>query len=241
MRENLPIDTTTERVRVLLVEDESKIADFVVTGLGKMNIEVEHCENGEAGLQAFLNGDYDVVVLDVMLPKLNGFEVLQRIRQQDTEVGVIMLTAKSELVDRLHGFELGADDYLSKPFYVEELSARIRALCHRKQQDSDNHITYQNLSLNVADRTAHWGELSAVLSQREFSLLSYLMRSPGHIYSRQQILKHVWGLDFDPETNVVDVCVGRIKRKLTRGQGRHDSPIESVRGVGYRLKTEVLG
>jgi two-component system OmpR family response regulator len=235
------MEAVTDRVRVLLVEDESKIADFVITGLGKMNVDVDHRENGELGWQAFTDGDYDIVVLDVMLPKLNGFELLQKIRQRDTEIGVIMLTAKSELADRLQGFELGADDYLPKPFYVEELSARIRALCHRKQQDNDNHIVYKKLSLSVADRTAHWGDVGAVLSQREFSLLSYLMRSPGHIYSRQQILKHVWGLDFDPETNVVDVCVGRIKRKLTRGPGRQESPIESVRGVGYRLKTEVLG
>jgi two-component system OmpR family response regulator len=235
------METVTDRVRVLLVEDESKIADFVISGLSKMNFEVDHRENGELGWQAITDGDYDIVVLDVMLPKLNGFELLQKIRQRDTEIGVIMLTAKSELSDRLQGFELGADDYLSKPFYVEELSARIRALCHRKQQDSDNHLVYKNLSLSVTERTAHWGDIGAVLSQREFSLLSYLMRSPGHIYSRQQILKHVWGLDFDPETNVVDVCVGRIKRKLTRGPGRQESPIESVRGVGYRLKTEILG
>ena len=235
------MDTSADRVRVLLIEDESKIADFVIAGLSKLDFDVAHRDNGESGLQAFMEGDYDIVVLDVLLPKLNGFEVLKKIRQTNTEVGVLMLTAKSELIDRLHGFELGADDYLSKPFYVEELSARIRALWHRKHHDSDHHLSYKNLSLDVTDRTAHWGDTSAVLSQREFSLLGYLMRSPGHIYSRQQILKHVWGLDFDPETNVVDVCVGRIKRKLMRGQGKQDSPIESVRGVGYRLKIEVLG
>lgn len=234
------MNVTDQKLQVLLVEDEIKIAEFVIDGLGKKNMAVHHCENGEAGLRAFLDSSYDVVLLDVMLPKLSGFEVLQQIRQHNTDVSVIMLTARSELPDRLQGFELGADDYLSKPFYVEELIARIQALQHRKSPDSDSRLAYQSLSLDVTARTAHWGELTAVLSQREFSLMAYLMRSPGHIYSRQQILKHVWGLDFDPETNVVDVCVGRIKRKLTRGPNKHDSPIESVRGVGYRLKTEAL-
>ena len=232
--------TLTENVRVLLVEDEIKIADFVIAGLQKKHMSVVHCDNGEAGLKAFNAGSYDIVLLDVMLPKLNGFELLEQIRQHDTEVGVIMLTAKSDLPDRLQGFELGADDYLSKPFYVEELIARIHVVCSRKLPDGDNRIAYKDFVLDVTDRSVHWSELSAVLSQREFSLLAFLMRSPGHIYSRQQILKHVWGLDFDPETNVVDVCVGRIKRKLTRGPIKHDSPIESVRGVGYRLKTEAL-
>ena len=234
------MDTDNSPVRVLLVEDESKIAEFVIAGLTRMQCDVTHCENGEAGWQAFLEGDYDIVVLDVMLPKLDGFEVLKRIRERGADVGVIMLTAKAELTDRLQGFELGADDYLSKPFYVEELGARIRALWHRKHHENDTHIGYKTLVLDVADRTARWGEVTAVLSQREFSLLAFLMRSPGHIYSRQQILKHVWGLDFDPETNMVDVCVGRIKRKLMRGLGKSASPIESVRGVGYRLKTEAL-
>lgn len=234
------MEMTVTPVRVLLIEDESKIAEFVIAGLKKVNFDVTHCENGEAGLQAFQAGLHDVVVLDVMLPKINGFEVLQKIRQSTLDVCVLMLSAKSELVDRLHGFDLGADDYLPKPFYVEELVARIKALLHRKQADSANQIVCQDLVLNMTDRTATWGDVSAVLSQREFSLLGYLMRSPGHIYSRQQILKYVWGLDFDPETNVVDVCVGRIKRKLLRREGMKESPIESVRGVGYRLRVEVL-
>ena len=225
-------------MRVLLIEDEPKIAEFVVAGLSRMDFDVTHCEDGESGYQSFIDNGYDVVVLDVMLPRINGFEVLQKIRQSGSDTGVLMLTAKSELADRLHGFELGADDYLPKPFYVEELVARIRALRHRKHSDVEGQVVHKSLVLNIAERTANWRDVSAVLSQREFSLLSYLMRSPGHIYSRQQILKHVWGLDFDPETNVVDVCVGRIKRKLVRGQGKQESPIESVRGVGYRLRTE---
>ena len=234
------METMVDPVRVLLIEDELKIAEFVIAGLSKVNFTVTHCENGELGFQTFETGRYDVVILDVMLPKINGFDVLQKIRQCDADVCVLMLSAKSELGDRLHGFELGADDYLPKPFYVEELIARIKAMLHRKQPEPASQIVCKDLVLDMNDRTAHWGDVTAVLSQREFSLLSYLMRSPGHIYSRQQILKYVWGLDFDPETNVVDVCVGRIKRKLVRRKGKQDSPIESVRGVGYRLRVEVL-
>jgi DNA-binding response OmpR family regulator len=232
--------TMVDPVRILLIEDEWKIAEFVIAGLSKLNFSVTHCENGELGFQTFEANHHDVVILDVMLPKINGFDVLQKIRHCDSDVCVLMLSAKSELGDRLHGFELGADDYLPKPFYVEELIARIKAMLHRKQPDTTNQIIFKDLVLDMTDRSAHWGDVTAVLSQREFSLLSYLMRSPGHIYSRQQILKYVWGLDFDPETNVVDVCVGRIKRKLLRRNGHQNSPIESVRGVGYRLRVEVL-
>jgi len=234
------MEHAVEQPRVLLVEDEAKIAEFVLAGLREFHFDVTHCEDGESGLETFLTGAFDVVVLDVMLPKRNGFEVLQRIRQTHTEVGVLMLTAKSELADRLQGFELGADDYLPKPFYVEELIARIKALLHRRAPEAENRMAQGSLVLHLAERSVQWDGLTAILSQREFSLLSYLMRAPGHIYSRQQILKHVWGLDFDPETNVVDVCVGRIKRKLMRGHGHQEFPIESVRGVGYRLKSEVL-
>lgn len=117
------MEPINDRVRVLLIEDESKIAEFVIAGLSKANFDVTHCENGESGFQAFLQSNYDIVVLDVMLPKIDGFEVLKRIRQSDSDTGVLMLTAKSELTDRLHGFDLGADDYLPKPFYVEACCA----------------------------------------------------------------------------------------------------------------------
>jgi DNA-binding response OmpR family regulator len=173
-----------------------------------------------------------------MLPKLNGFEVLQQAKAAAIDMPIIILSAKVDLSDRLKGFDLGADDYLPKPFFVEELLARIKLVSKRSMSDEVKEISVGNLTLDVVTRHAKWFDVTASLSQREFSLLAYLMRSPGHIYSRQQILKHVWEIHFDPETNLVDVCVRRIKLKLDRGNIVPFPPIESVRGVGYRLRLE---
>lgn len=225
-------------MKILLIEDEAKIADFVLKGLADAGFAVTHVNDGEQGLQAILQTDHDLVVLDLMLPKLNGYDVLRQAREQGKKTPVIILSAKVDLQDRLIGFDVGADDYLPKPFFVEELAARIKAVLHRKAPVQVDEIKVGHLSLDVVSHKVTWFEVTSVLSQREFNLLAFLMRSPGHIYSRQQILKHVWEINFDPETNVVDVCVRRIKRKLERGSQKMPSPIESVRGVGYRLKLE---
>lgn len=225
-------------MKILLIEDEAKIADFVLKGLADAGFAVTHVNDGEQGLQAILQTDHDLVVLDLMLPKLNGYDVLRQAREQGIKTPVIILSAKVDLQDRLIGFDVGADDYLPKPFFVEELAARIKAVLHRKAPVQVDEIKVGHLSLDVVSHKVTWFEVTSVLSQREFNLLAFLMRSPGHIYSRQQILKHVWEINFDPETNVVDVCVRRIKRKLERGSQKMPSPIESVRGVGYRLKLE---
>lgn len=225
-------------MNILLIEDEHRIAEFVTKGLTVAGYDVRHVDNGEAGLLALEEQEPDLVILDVMLPKMNGFEVLKRIRARQQLTPVIILSAKSDLNDRLTGFDVGADDYLPKPFFVEELVARIRVLMKRRGADPASCLVYEDLSLDVVRRKAQWHEVSAILSQREFSLLEYLMRSPGQIYSRKQILEHVWEIHFDPQTNVVDVCIQRIKKKLCRGNNEHDSPIESVRGVGYRLRSK---
>ncbi len=226
-------------MNLLLVEDEIKIAEFVVRGLSSAGFQVEHVEDGLAAQNALSAQTYDLVVMDVMLPKLDGFEVLKSLRKAGDATPVIILSAKSDLSDRLHGFEIGADDYLPKPFFVEELVARIKVLNKRRNaEDPALEIVVDQLSLDVVNRKAHWHDVTAVLSQREFTLLEYLMRSPGQIFTRKQILQHVWDIHFDPQTNVVDVCIQRIKRKLMRKDHVHDSPIESVRGVGYRLRTE---
>ena len=226
-------------LKILLIEDEAKIADFVLKGLADAGFAVTHVNDGEQGLQAILQADHDLVVLDLMLPKLNGYDVLRQAREQGITTPVIILSAKVDLQDRLIGFDVGADDYLPKPFFVEELAARIKAVLHRNAPIQVDEIKVGHLSLDVVSHKVTWFEVTSVLSQREFNLLAFLMRSPGNIYSRQQILKHVWEINFDPETNVVDVCVRRIKRKLERGSQKVPSPIESVRGVGYRLKLEV--
>jgi DNA-binding response OmpR family regulator len=223
-------------MNILLIEDESRIADFVTKGLSAAGYSVRHVDNGVEGLQVLLTSPPDLVVLDVMLPLLSGFEVLKQARAKQNHTPVIILSAKSDLDDRLTGFDVGADDYLPKPFFVEELVARIRVLMKRRSPEQMSTVTIEGLTLDVVRRKAQWRDVSAILSQREFSLLEYLMRSPGQIYSRKQILEHVWEINFDPQTNVVDVCIQRIKKKLCRGGNDSDSPIESVRGVGYRLR-----
>ena len=229
----------TQQLKILLVEDEIKIAEFVIEGLNKAGYSVEHFADGVSGLKAIIKGHYDLVLLDVMLPKLSGLELLKQLREDGNVTPVIILSAKVDLPDRLRGFEIGADDYLPKPFFVEELVARMKAIFARLNVTPKTTLSVNHLSLDLVTRKVQWYEVSAVLSQREFTLLEYLMQSPGHIYSRQQILKHVWEINFDPETNVVDVCIQRIKRKITRGRGDHAHPIESVRGVGYRLRNEI--
>lgn len=223
-------------MKILLIEDEYKIAEFVIKGLSAAGYAVTHADDGEKGLALILEGGHDLTILDLMLPKLNGFEVLQKVKAAHCEIPVILLSAKVDLPDRLKGFEMGADDYLPKPFFVEELLARIKLVSKRHKTEEVSEISVGQLSLDVVTHQAKWFDTTALLSQREFSLLAYLMRSPGHIFSRQQILKHVWEIHFDPETNLVDVCVRRIKRKLDRGHHGQASPIESVRGVGYRLR-----
>ncbi len=220
--------------RVLLVEDEVRIADFVIPTLSAAGFDVTHVGDGSDGLAAILEGTHDVVVLDVMLPSMDGFEILARVRDAGDPVPVIILSARGELPDRLLGFKAGADDYLPKPFFVEELIARIRAILARKAGTQSDSVSIGGLSINKISRQANWNDTVAQLSQREFSLLEYLMRAPDHIFSRKQILKHVWGISFNPETNIVDVCIQRIRRKLNRQNGGNGSfPIETIRGVGY--------
>jgi DNA-binding response OmpR family regulator len=230
-------------LNILLIEDEPRIADFVKHGLEASGCAVSHASDGELGLAAVRAREFSVIVLDAMLPKLDGFELLRLMRQDGNTTPVIMLSAKVDLPYRLLGFETGADDYLPKPFFMEELVARVKAVLHR--HSSEPKITPQvlhvdGLNLNLITRKAQWRDVSAALSPREFCLLEYLMQSPGKIFSRKKILAHVWEIDFDPETNVVDVCIQRIKRKLGRKNDSAPLPIESVRGVGYRIRVAGL-
>ena len=218
-------------MKILLIEDELKIADFVLQGFSQVGFVTDHFTQGTIGLKAALTGEYDAIVLDLMLPGMDGIEVLRNIRQSGSAIPVIILTAKGDLSDRLIGFEAGANDYLPKPFYVEEL------ITHKGQDNSM--LVVGQLSLDRITRRVQWIDHAMVLSQREFTLLEYLMRTPGHIFTRKQILKHVWAIEFDPQTNVVDVCIQRIKKKLTQTSPKSlaQFPIESIRGVGYKIKT----
>lgn len=220
-------------MKALLVEDEQRIASFVCAGLREHGFLVDHCEDGNLGYDYALSRDYDVVLLDVMVPGRDGLSILKAMRREGRNVPVILLTARNELDDRLTGLNLGADDYLAKPFYVEELVARIHALLRRVSGERQNVLTLGPLRLDRLSRVAEVDGRAVELTAREINLLEYLLRSPGRVYTRTQILEHVWGYDFKPQTNMVDVCIQRLRKKL-------DLPdqvaIEAVRGVGYRLR-----
>jgi len=224
-------------MKLLLIEDEPRIVEFVVHGLQTAGFEVQHAGDGEHGLALARDRTHSVIILDAMLPKLDGFDLLRQLRQEGIETPVIILSAKVDLPYRLLGFENGANDYLAKPFFMEELVARIKAQLGRRAAIPTQVLQVGELTLDLVSRKAQWQDMSAALSPREFSLLEYLMQSPGQIFSRKKILANVWDIDFDPETNVVDVCIQRLKRKLNRGSDGASLPIESVRGVGYLIRS----
>jgi DNA-binding response OmpR family regulator len=224
-------------MKILLVEDEQRIADFVCSGLTARGFSVKHCDNGDTGLELACKGSFDAVVLDIMLPGRDGLSILKALRAGGDATPVILLTARNELGDRIKGLELGADDYLAKPFYVEELAARIQALVRRATGDRVNTLHVGNLVLDRITREASCRNQAIELTSREFALLEYLMRSPDAVLTRGQILEHVWGYDFDPTTNVVDVCIKRLRAKIASLEGADvESRIESVRGAGYRFR-----
>ena len=221
-------------MKVLLVEDEKKISDFVTKGLKEQGFSVELAENGDDGYLLATTQSYDAIVLDIMLPGRDGLSILKSIRAKGNNVPVIAATARGELDERLEGLNLGADDYLTKPFYIDELIARLLAL-HRRTTGSQLSLKQVgDLVIDLSTREVKRGEQEVELTSREFNLLEYLMRSPGRVYTRTQILEHVWGYDFDPNTNIVDVCLQRLRKKV---DGDSDEKlIETVRGVGYRMK-----
>ncbi len=212
-----------------MVEDERRISSFVQRGLTEAGFEVDVCHDGDEGYCLARDGAFDALVLDIMLPGRDGLSILRLLRERGNPVPVLLLTARAELDEKLEGLELGADDYLTKPFYVEELAARIHALVRRLNRDQRSTIALRDVSIDLLTRRVSRGGVDVDLTRREFALLEYLARSPGRVLTRTQILERVWGYDFDPQTNLVDVTIGRLRRKL-------DDPslIETVRGVGYR-------
>ncbi len=223
-------------MHILFVEDEAKIANFVNAGLREYGFVVDYCDNGDEGYSRALYNEYDAIVLDIMVPGKDGLAILKSLRREKRNVPVILLTARNELDDRLEGLNLGADDYIAKPFFVEELVARIHAVVRRSIGDRQNILSAGSIKLDCIKREVTGDRQVVELTSREFNLLEYLMRSPGRVFTRTQILEHVWGYDFNPTTNVVDVCVQRIRKKLDPIGG---APwLESVRGVGYRFRQQ---
>ncbi|MEM8779302.1 MAG: response regulator transcription factor [Cyanobacteria bacterium P01_G01_bin.49] len=221
-------------MNVLFVEDEAKIADFIRVGLKEQGFTVDYCENGNEGYLLALDNEYDVIVLDIMVPGKDGLSILKQLRRKGRNTPVILLTARNELDDRLEGLNLGADDYMAKPFFVEELVARIYAVIRRSIGERQNFLWVGSLKLDRITREVTCHQKAIELTNREFNLLEYLMRSPGRVFTRTQILEHVWGYDFNPNTNVVDVCIQRIRKKVDPID--QVSWIESIRGVGYRFR-----
>ncbi|HIK56366.1 MAG TPA: response regulator transcription factor [Synechococcales cyanobacterium M55_K2018_004] len=221
-------------MHILFVEDEAKIANFVQTGLKEQGFVVDYCDNGDDGYEKAIAHAYDVIVLDIMVPGKDGLSILKSLRRSHHTTPVILLTARNELDDRLEGLNLGADDYIAKPFFVEELIARIHAVVRRSLGDRQNALVVGPITLDRITRSVTCHQQAVELTTREFNLLEYLMRLPGRVLTRTQILEHVWGYDFNPNTNVVDVCIQRIRRKFDRLDATNW--IESVRGVGYRFR-----
>lgn len=220
-------------MNVLVVEDEEKIADFVRKGLTEQGFTVELCGNGDEAYALATERSYDVILLDIMLPGRDGLSILKNLRNRKNTVPVIVLTARSALEERLEGLNLGADDYLTKPFYVEELIARIHAVT-RRGSGQLSLLQSGDLVVNLLTREVKRAEEAIRLTAREFSLLEYLMRSPQRVFTRTQILEHVWGYDFDPSTNMVDVHIQRLRQKLC--PEARERFIETIRGVGYRFR-----
>jgi DNA-binding response OmpR family regulator len=221
-------------MKILVVEDDRKIASFIQRGLKEQGFVVEVCADGNEGYTRAISQIYDVIVLDIMLPGRDGLSILRALREKKSTVPVILLTARSGLNERVEGLNLGADDYLPKPFYVEELIARIQAVVRRASGEQLTQLTADGLVVNLITRDVLRGEERIDLTAREFNLLELLMRSPGRVFTRTQILEHVWGYDFDPQTNVVDVYLRRLRAKID--EPSEPSHIETVRGVGYRFR-----
>jgi DNA-binding response OmpR family regulator len=219
-------------MRILVTEDEPRILSFVTRALEAEGFLTDGAGDGVQALELARYQHYDLVVLDLLLPGLDGLSVLRELRHFDPELPVVILSARSDLPTKLRGFDLGANDYVQKPFALDELIARIRAHLRRPHSDEDEErlLHAGSLVLDLGRRRARQGTTVVDLTQREFRLLLYLAERRGEVVSRERLLAEVWGYHFDPGSNVVDVCVRRVRKKLG-----HDSPIETVRNVGYRL------
>lgn len=220
-------------MRILVVEDEPDIADFIVVGLTEEGYAVDHVTDGEAALDILGAGQFDVVLLDVMLPKLNGLAVCGRMRAQGLRTPVLMLTARDAIEDRVKGLDTGADDYLVKPFAFEELVARIRALSRREPSVTDPVLTLADLALDTTTKSARRGGRKIRLTAKEYALLEYMMRNPGRVLTRTMISERVWNYETFNVANVVDVFIGRLRRKID--DGYDVKLIQTMRGAGYKI------
>jgi two-component system copper resistance phosphate regulon response regulator CusR len=219
-------------LRILVIEDESRIRSFLARALEAEGFAVDGADNGSDGLERALRGTYDLVIHDLQLPRLDGLSVLRELHRRSPDLPVVIVSARSDLPTKLRGFNLGANDYLAKPFALDELLARVRVQLRARANGHDGVLQVGDLILDLARRQARIGDFEIDLSDREFRLLHHLVKHAGEVVTRDSILSVVWGYHFDPRSNVVDVCVRRLRRKLGE-----EAPIETVRHAGYRLTT----
>ncbi len=223
-------------MRLLVVEDEKKVASFIKQGLEEEGYAVDVALDGEEGLKMALGRVQDLIILDLSLPKMDGLQVLKKLRQQRVIVPVLLLTVRSTIEDKVLGLDAGADDYLTKPFAFQELVARVRALLRRRAEVGPALLQLADLTLDPARRVVFRGGEKIDLTSKEFAILEYFMRNPGRVLSRTMIIEHVWNYDFDTMTNIIDVYVNYLRKKIDTG--RKQKLIHTVRGVGYMLKGE---
>lgn len=223
-------------MRLLVVEDEEKVARFIKKGLEEEGYAVDTARDGKTGLEMGLDCVHDLIILDIHLPGMNGINVLEELRKAKVSTPVLLLTVRATIEDKVLGLDRGADDYLTKPFAFEELVARVRALLRRRAEAKQQFLQISDLRLDPAERTVFRGEKRIELTTKEYALLHYFMQNPGRVLTRTMIAEHVWDYDFDSETNVIDVYVNYLRRKIdTDPEARL---IHTVRGVGYLLKVE---
>jgi DNA-binding response OmpR family regulator len=223
-------------MRILVVEDEAKVGSFIRRALEEESYAVDLCDDGSTGLDWARANSYDLIVLDVMLPGMSGLQVLEMLRKEKVNTPVLISTARAQVDQRVKGLDAGADDYLTKPFAIEELLARVRALLRRGVGEGTGLLQIEDLSFNPATREVTRGGQRIELTSKEYALLEYFMRNPGRVLTRPMIAEHVWNLDFDTCTNVIDVYVNYLRNKVDRGRER--KLIHTIRGSGYVLKGE---
>ena len=221
-------------MRILIIEDEKKMASFLERGLKEEGYAVDVAEDGEKGWEYAVSNEYDLLIVDWMLPKMSGLDLCKKVRGESKQTPILILTARDATEDKIKGLDVGADDYLTKPFSFDELVARIRALLRRPPKIKDKTVLQcGNLSMDLIKRHVMVGAEEIAFSQKEFALLEYLLRRTGEVVSRTEIAEHVWDLHFDPMSNTIDVYINFLRKKLLEKQVTFK--IETVRGAGYRL------
>lgn len=223
-------------MRILVVEDEKDLNNIITKHLKKNNFSVDSVFNGEEALEYLEYGAYDLIVLDIMLPKINGYEVVKKLRENKNETAVLMLTARDSIEDKIKGLDLGADDYLIKPFDFGELLARIRALVRRKYGNTSNTMEIDDLCIDIAKKTVVRGGKNIELTGKEYEVLEYLIQNKGHVLSRDKIRDSVWDYGYEGESNIIDVLIKNIRKKIDIGNSK--PLIHTKRGLGYVLKED---